>query len=178
VVNSADPQPILFLDVDGVLIPYGQTETVPDSATVALLGPDSDDWKLARINPAHGPRLSALGCELIWATGWEDQANEDIAPRLGLPRLPVVAWSSFDLGRGSTGLHWKTRDLLAYADGRPFVWVDDELRGPDRDWVARHHPAPALLHAIDPHVGLTDADIATITGWLALLPTVTGPSGG
>jgi hypothetical protein len=172
VVDSPHPKPILFLDVDGVLIPYGQAETVPDSATVALLGPDSDDWMLARIDPAHGPRLLALGCELVWATGWEDQANDDISPRVGLPRLPVVAWSSFELGRGSPGLHWKTRDLIAYADGRPFVWVDDELRGPDRDWVAWHHPGPALLHAINSHVGLTQADIGSITEWLARLPIV------
>jgi hypothetical protein len=27
-----------------------------------------------------------------WATTWLDDANTEIAPRLGLPDLPVVAW--------------------------------------------------------------------------------------
>lgn len=162
-----DSRPILFLDVDGVLIPYGRTESMPDSATVALIGPETDDWLLARIDPAHGPRLSALGCDLVWATGWEDEANVEISPRLGLPRLPVVGWGFSHHVPGSPEVHWKTRDLIAYADGRPFVWIDDELRDPDREWVTRHHGAPALLHGIDPHVGLTEADFSTIARWLA-----------
>jgi len=86
--------PILFLDVDGVIIPYGGAETAPDSATVALFGPEADEDHLSRIDPEHGPRLSELECSLVWATGWEDDANDVISPRVGLPRLPVVAWSS------------------------------------------------------------------------------------
>ncbi|NEE14742.1 hypothetical protein G3M58_50780, partial [Streptomyces sp. SID7499] len=43
------------------------------------------------------------------------------------------------------GLHWKTRTLAAWADGRPFIWVDDEITEADQDWVSTHHPTPALL---------------------------------
>jgi hypothetical protein len=32
------------------------------------------------------------------------------------------------------GVHWKTRALVARAAGRPFVWVDDEIRDADRGW--------------------------------------------
>jgi len=39
-----------------------------------------------------GPRLLALPGELVWATTWQGEANEVIAPRLGLPGLPVVTW--------------------------------------------------------------------------------------
>jgi hypothetical protein len=35
---------------------------------------------------------------------------------------------------------------VAWADGRPFVWVDDEITDADRNWASTHHPAPALLH--------------------------------
>jgi hypothetical protein len=159
-------RPILFLDVDGVIIPYGAA-AVPDSATVALTGPDTDNPLLDRIDPAHGPRLLELECDLVWATGWLDEANEVISPRVGLPRLPVLPWSVDDIGRAPAELHWKTRDLITFADGRPFVWVDDEIRDADREWVAAHHAVPALLHHIDGHVGLTDSDIVTIEGWLA-----------
>jgi len=160
--------PILFLDVDGVFIPYDRAEAVPDSATVALTGPDPDEELLARIDPRHGPRLQALGCELVWATGWEDEANDEISPRLGLPELPVLAWTLGDIGRPEpSGLHWKTRDIVEIAVGRPFVWVDDEIGPVDRDWVAAHHPAPALLRRVDPRIGLTAADIDEIEAWLA-----------
>jgi hypothetical protein len=37
--------------------------------------------------------LLELECELVWATTWMADANDEICPRLGLPALPVVAWS-------------------------------------------------------------------------------------
>ena len=40
-MDRSEP-PILFLDVDGVFIPYGRTEAMTDSATVALTGPDAE----------------------------------------------------------------------------------------------------------------------------------------
>jgi hypothetical protein len=67
------------------------------------------------------------------------EANEVIAPRLGLPALPVVVWPEED-GELPRGLHWKTMGLTEWAAGRPFVWLDDEL---------------------------TDADISAVHQWLA-----------
>ena len=66
---------------------------------------------LDRLDPALGPRLLALGCELVWATTWMAQANEEIAPRLGLPVLPLVTWSEA-ADDPPVGLHWKTEDLV------------------------------------------------------------------
>jgi hypothetical protein len=45
-----------------------------------------------------------LGCELVWATTWVDDANEVIWPRLGLAQWPVVAWPHED-GVVECGLH-------------------------------------------------------------------------
>lgn len=119
---------------------------------------------LSRIDPGHGRRLAALPCDLVWATTWMDDANEQIAPWLGLPKLPVVRWPEDD--GGPTSLHWKTRTLLAWAGERPFVWVDDEITDADREWAAASHPAPALLHRVDARVGLTGGDFARIGEWL------------
>ena len=60
--------------------------------------------------------------------------------------------------------------LTRWAAGRPFVWIDDECTAADRRWVARHHPGWALVHRVDPFVGLTDTDFHSIRRWLAGLP--------
>jgi hypothetical protein len=138
--------PILFLDVDGVLILYS------GDYSGDVFG-DDDNPLLARIDPAHGPRLLALGCELVWATTWGSDANDAICPRLGLPELPVVEWTDSP----EDGLHWKTRDLVAWAAGRPFAWVDDEITEADREWIKAHHRAPALL--------LNELDFVALEKW-------------
>lgn len=106
---------------------------------------------------------------MVWATTWLDDANECIAPLLGLPQLAVVVWpesSDTDDQDARDRLHWTTRVLVDWAAGRSFVWVDDELTGTDRAWVAAHHPGDALLHRVDPRLGLTDGDYAALDSWL------------
>src|SRR5579859_7214416 len=103
--------PLLFLDVDGVVLPIG--------ADLDELGVDL------------GRQLAALPAELVWATAWEHDANDELAPRLGLPALPVVEWPDASDERDAQdayfGLHWKTRALVEWAAGRDFAWADDEV---------------------------------------------------
>lgn len=62
-------RPLLFLDVDGPLIPFG---AAPELYPAYGTGRESLDAAanplLTRINPDHGRRLAALPCELVWAT--------------------------------------------------------------------------------------------------------------
>ncbi|WP_329112403.1 HAD domain-containing protein [Streptomyces sp. NBC_01353] len=167
---TGPPQrPLLFLDVDGPLIPFGAASgQYPTYATGLALAPDANPL-LSRINPDHGRRLAALPCEVVWATTWMGDANEGICPRIGLPQLAVVVWpepSDTDAQDERNGLHWKTRPLVAWASGRPFAWVDDEITDTDRAWVAAHHQGHALLHRVDPRRGLTDGDYAVLDAWL------------
>ena len=160
--------PLLFLDVDGPLIPFrarlaGHTPARGDAGGSADA---SGNPLLARLDPADGRRLLALGCQLVWATTWMADANEVVAPRLGLPELPVVEFPDDDDEPGY-GLHWKTRFLTRWAGGRRFVWLDDEITDADRRWVQSRRPGQALLHRVDPFVGLTDADFAAVRQWLA-----------
>jgi hypothetical protein len=162
--------PLLFLDVDGPLIPFGATSrqlpggypTFPDAPEFRGLGANP---LLSRLDPSLGPRLVALGCELVWATTWMEEANECVGPRLGLPRLPVVLWPETEQDERG-GLHWKTPGLLAWAGGRPFVWLDDEITDTDRLWMAAHHPGPAMLHRVDAAAGMTSADFTAVEHWL------------
>ncbi|MET4672720.1 MULTISPECIES: HAD domain-containing protein [Streptomyces] len=170
-MTSAGRGPLLFLDVDGPLIPFGGTpQQYPEGYPTnrAASGPRTAAAHplLTRINPANGPRLSALGCELVWATTWMADANECVAPWLGLPPLPVMAWPEDSAEDDAAGLHWKTRALVDRAAGRPFVWVDDEITATDRAWVKSHHGGRALLHRVDPRHGLTNADFAAVAEWL------------
>lgn len=152
--------PVFFLDVDGTLLPYGsapgrEAESAPP---------------LERLDPRLGIRLASLPAELVWATTWGDEANTEIAPRLGLPRLPVVRWPEPSAAEEREdrwfGVHWKTRALVAWADGRPFVWADDEITGGDREWVLARHPGRALLHRVEPDRGLAETDFAVLREWL------------
>jgi HAD domain in Swiss Army Knife RNA repair proteins len=145
---------LLFLDVDGTLLPFAVAGPVSGNANPLLAG----------LDPEHGRRLAALPCDLVWATTWMAEANEVLTPRLGLPQLPIVDWP--DDEDGAVRLHWKTRRLVEYAAGRRFVWVDDEITDADRMWVAANHNAPALLHRVDPRHGLSDTDYHAIAQWL------------
>ncbi|MFJ3232216.1 hypothetical protein [Streptomyces sp. NPDC086787] len=156
---------ILFLDVDGPLIPFGADRLFPVYESPGVPPEAAGEHPLlSRIDPSLGPRLRALGCELVWATTWMDDANAVISPWLGLPPLPVVEWPDED--EPPALMHWKTRSLTVWAAGRPFVWLDDEITEADRAWVAAHHHGPALLHRVEHQYGIRDADLTTVEAWV------------
>lgn len=166
-------RPLLFLDVDGTVLPIGAPPRPrPGGSPAFPVGPTPEDIAaypdLSRIDPAHGRRLAALPCDLVWATAWMSDANDVIAPSLGLPDLPWVEWpepSEEDEQDERDGLHWKTRAMVRWAAGRDFAWVDDEITRADHVWVAAHHPARALLRRVDAEQGLTEADFVALDTW-------------
>ncbi|WP_405011130.1 hypothetical protein [Kitasatospora sp. NBC_01539] len=177
-----DTRPLLLLDVDGPLAPYradprsrpeGCVEhraepEVPTARRPAVLPADGEPPRLW-LNPAHGPALLALPFRLVWCTAREGEANTWIGPAIGLPPLPFVPWPRRHHG-DPDGLHWKTRHLTAYAAGRPFAWVDDEIEPVDTAWIAAHHPAPALALAVDHRHGLQPEHVAVLADWAARAP--------
>ncbi|WP_211244604.1 HAD domain-containing protein [Actinospica robiniae] len=181
--DARSAKPILFLDVDGPLNPYAAPiEDHPDGYGTHRMRPASwaQDYPPVRLpggqervptlrvwlNPAHGKALLSLPVELVWATTWEHEANEWIAPHLHLPDLPVLAWHEHDVVRWpDDGTFWKTQPVAAYAAGRPFAWFDDQIEPEDIRWCEDNYPAPTLLLPIDPAVGLRDADFDAVANW-------------
>ncbi|MGH1554870.1 hypothetical protein ACRAWF_31890 [Streptomyces sp. L7] len=93
-----------------------------------------------RLHPGHGERILALP-EPAWATTWMHQANEMIAPAVGLPGdLPVIEFTQL-FTKDPDGLYWKTRQIATWAAGRPFAWVDDLVTDLDVRHVEEHDDA-------------------------------------
>ncbi|MEU0502203.1 HAD domain-containing protein [Nocardia sp. NPDC005998] len=161
-------RPLLFLDVDGPLIPFGGASGHESDSSPLPAWQDGANPLLAHLDPGLGPLLSTLACELVWATTWMHEANHSVGPALGLPTLAVVDWPERPDDRIDEwfGLHWKTRTLIEWAAGRSFIWIDDEIGDGDREWVSAHHGGRALLHRVDPRMGLQRNDFATIVEWI------------
>jgi hypothetical protein len=118
-VLAGATRPLIFVDIDGVLIPFrGRSAgTRRSSSGVRDAADGVGNPLLDRLDPADGRRLLALPGELVWASTWMAEANEVVAPRLGLPVLPVVDWPDDD-EEPQRGVHWKP--CLSHG-GRPDV---------------------------------------------------------
>lgn len=169
-------KPLLLIDVDGPLNPWqANPNRRPAGYTTHRLRPEG--WKNPRkrplrvwLKPSHGPELMNLPFDLAWCTTWKHEANQMIGPVLGLPELPVIEFDpDWHLPTRGDGTYFKTHDAVAWAAGRPFAWVDDEITDHDREYVAEHHPAPALLHHVSPRFGLLESDFKALADWAASL---------
>jgi hypothetical protein len=155
-----DQRPVLAVDVDGVISLFG------------FEGPSEDlggrfhliDGMAHCISDVAGAQLLRLAdvYELVWATGWEDRANDHLPLILGLPgELPCLR---FD-GRARFGTaHWKLEAIDEYAGGRPLAWVDDSLDESCHAWAAARE-APTLLVPTESHIGITDAHTEALLSW-------------
>jgi len=155
-------KPVLFVDVDGVISLYG-FESGTD-----LPGPFHWVDGVAHCIPTDsGPRLTRLAerFDLVWATGWEEKANEYLPAILGLPFGPLP-YLNFD-GRAVFGSsHWKLDAIDSYAARRPVAWIDDHLDAACDAWAAERF-APTLLVKTLPPTGITDAHVDELLAWAA-----------
>jgi HAD domain in Swiss Army Knife RNA repair proteins len=162
---AAQQPPILFVDVDGVISLFG---FAPD--TGVLPGPLHWIDGMAHCIPESvGARLVRLAesFELVWATGWEERANEHLPFLLKLPfgDLPCLR---FD-GRAVFGsAHWKVDAIDDYARDRPAAWIDDNIDETCLAW-AQGRAAPTLIVETKPQEGLTDEQVDRLIDWAEAL---------
>ena len=153
-------QPILAVDIDGVISLFGfdgPLDEVPGEFHLI-------EGIAHCIAHGIGPRLERLAehFQLVWATGWEERANDHFPYLLGLPAdLPALTFG----GRARFGTaHWKLEALETFAHDRPLAWVDDSLDQSCYDW-AEARRSPTLLVPTHSHEGLTDAQVDAMIAW-------------
>ncbi len=154
-------RPLLAVDVDGVISLFGFEQDLDDPPGEFRL----IDGMVHCISLAAGERLRRLSrhFELVWATGWEDRANDHLPPLLGLPdELPYLTFG----GRAVFGTaHWKVDALDEYAGARALAWIDDNIDETCRTWAAER-AAPTLLVPTESDRGLEEAHVEVLLDWV------------
>ncbi|HEX3173638.1 MAG TPA: hypothetical protein VHQ43_05410 [Solirubrobacterales bacterium] len=152
-------RPLLAVDVDGVISLF-DLEQPPDEVQAHF---ELIDGMVHCISLAAGERLRRLMdvYEPVWASGWEDRANEFLPGILGIPELPYLR---FDGAARFGSAEWKLAPLQAYAHERPLAWVDDSFDESCYEW-AREREAPTLLVPTEPHLGLEEVQVEALTAW-------------
>jgi HAD domain in Swiss Army Knife RNA repair proteins len=150
-------RPLLLLDVDGVLNPYG-TALPPAGYAPHDLFPDEEP---VLVNPAHGAWITEASTvlDIAWATSWNDEANRLLAPLLHIAALPVVTMPPPPFDPSD-----KIPLIAAYARQRPAAWIDD-LHTPQAHRWAAARTSPTLLITADPAIGLTRESIDHVIAW-------------
>lgn len=166
--NPAPPpeetRPVLAVDVDGVISLFGfEGQPPPEAGRFHLV-----DGMPHLISHTAGGCLRRLlpSFELVWATGWEDRANDHLPNLLGLPELPTLHFGP-DARFGTA--HWKLGPIGEYASGRPLAWIDDSLNDACREW-AEGRPEPTLLVQTDSMLGIRDEHVETLLRWAESVP--------
>jgi hypothetical protein len=111
----------------------------------------------------------ASAFDLIWASGWEEKANEYLPRLIGLDGpLPFLRFSA-GAGTGrTTHAHWKLAAIDLYAGLRPLAWIDDAFNPACHAW-AQAREAPTLLVSTAPEYGLTSREAQVLMAWAAEL---------
>lgn len=154
-----------MVDIDGVISLFGfgapQIGMQPNGSFHSI---DGIPHFLSSIAAAHLLALSQ-SFELVWASGWEEKANEYLPHLLGLPELPHL---SFERSVGRTNAHWKLDAIEAYAGSRPLAWIDDAFNEACHEWASMRE-TPTLLVETAPASGLTEREAETLERWASSL---------
>ncbi len=170
--------PLLMVDIDGVISLFGgwtnavrraQGQASGRAAEGSLHSDDGTLHFLSSAAAAHLLELSAL-FDLVWASGWEERANEHLPHLLGLPGdIPFLRFTRMTgPPPHRSNAHWKLEAIEAYAGGRALAWIDDALT-PDCYAWADARAAPTLLVQTDPEHGLTEREARRLASWAGAL---------
>lgn len=155
--EGQEVKPYLFIDVDGVLN--------PDSKLASHTRYEILDY-IVYLNPNDGKNLLALTdlYELVWATTWQKLANEHIGPKIGLPELAFVPFTvPQPVTRNKPSwVMLKTFEVVKYAHGNPFAWLDDDFQKEDLKELDNYNCLPIKIW---PFSGLLPHHFSLLQTW-------------
>jgi hypothetical protein len=174
-IGRSAQRPLLLVDIDGVLSLFGPRELGPASALAGEGGdeaPVSGSFHAIDGIPHFLSSTAAANLlelepffELVWASGWEEKANEYLPHLLGLPaELPFLRFARSRGPGTSTHGHWKLDAIDAFAGERALAWVDDALDTACHEWAAARS-SPTLLVGTRPEIGLTGLETRRLLEW-------------
>jgi hypothetical protein len=150
--------PLLLVDIDGVISLWGFPSDARPPGVWALV--DGIGHYLSTTAAGH-LRALAADFELVWCSGWEEKANQELPPAIGIGPLPYL---SFDRVPTQGNTHWKLGAIDQHAGDRPVAWIDDAFTPACESWALQRR-APTLLVPTLPASGLTAAEAAVLRGW-------------
>jgi hypothetical protein len=173
-----------MVDIDGVVslfsgsglsaprpsAPFAPTESAEGAGgtTGSFHSIDGIPHFLSAAAAAHLLEL-ASAFDLVWASGWEEKANEYLPHLLGLDGpLPFLRFARGAVAGRTTHAHWKLAAIDRYAGLRPLAWIDDAFNPACHAW-ARAREAPTLLVSTAPEYGLTSREAQLLLVWAAEL---------
>jgi hypothetical protein len=164
----AGRRPLLMVDIDGVIslfgVPRGGGSRAGEQGPAGSLHSIEGILHfLSATAAAHLLELAGL-FELVWASGWEERADEHLPHLLGMPAgLPFLR---FERAVGRSHAHWKLQAIEAYAGSRALAWLDDALDEACYAWASeRARVAPTLLVRTEPERGLTAREARALESW-------------
>jgi HAD domain in Swiss Army Knife RNA repair proteins len=175
------PKPYLLVDIDGVVSLFGPGgRPAGVRAARPRAGEEAHEAEAIEghfhsidgiphfLSSTAASHLLALSrsFELVWASGWEEKADEHLPRLLGLPAgLPFIAFARPGAGSSrATAAHWKLAAVSRFAGERALAWIDDAFNGACHEWAAGRG-APTLLVSTAPERGLTATEAATLLEW-------------
>jgi hypothetical protein len=153
-------KPILLIDIDGVISVFGFDPLQPPAGRFLMV-----DGIVHFLSATAGRLVVELAerFELVWCSGWEEKADENLPLALGIPAgLPHL---TFDGPRTAGGRHWKLAAIDGYAGRtRALAWIDDDLDDSCHAWAAARE-GPTKLVVTEPAVGLTAGQATGLLDW-------------
>lgn len=156
------------MDIDGVISLFGFESADPTARPEGSFHSIDGIFHFLSSSAAEHLLRLCSAFELVWASGWEEKANEYLPHLLGLPGLPHL---SFERSVGRTNAHWKLDAIEAYSGGRPLAWIDDAFNDACHEW-AHTRASATLLVQTAPASGLTEHEVETLERWARTLTTV------
>lgn len=182
-------QPVLLVDVDGVLNalggfggpPPGPFEQVfqANGASGREIASGENRLYTIRVPLGTSKRLAYLDklFECVWCTTWEHVAIRELAPQLGVganwPVCPVISERTHTLPTGQMTQRWKLpviwRWIEEHYNDRKVAWIDDDQRSDwsedlshDIQWWIDSRTAATLCVTTNDFYGMSKADVRSL----------------